>query len=241
MQNEFFLDQMTPGQETIIYHCPENPRKGRVLRFTGFYFLLLSFLSLLLLISPAVFMELQYRLGMTKITEAQQPQEKTSLFGSLLWLSDKKLTSPPDWSFSLLIPKIGVNAQVIPNVNPNNKDEYDSALKIGVAHARGTSFPDKIGTTYLFGHSSNLLWDAKLPTFYLLKDLNKNDEIVVFYNNQRYLYKVIDKSIGDAQDVPAFISQTDKKILVLQTCWPPGTAWKRLFILAEPVSESADL
>jgi sortase (surface protein transpeptidase) len=28
----------------------------------------------------------------------------------------------------------------------------------------------------------------------------------------------------------------EENLLLLQTCWPPGTSWQRLFVRASPVS-----
>jgi len=68
-----------------------------------------------------------------------------------------------------------------------------------------------------------------------LKDLRKDDEIVIFYQNVRHNYKVTKTEITSSSDVSYIVhASTGKELLILQTCWPPGTAWQRLLVFAEP-------
>ena len=152
--------------------------------------------------------------------------------------SSQRVLVPVNTSFSIVIPKIGADAKVLANVNPANEDEYLKALKLGVAHAKGTSLPDQNGTIYMFAHSTDNFWDVGRynAIFYLLKDLDIGDNAIIFYNNKRFNYTVTDKKITDPSDVSYLINskKTDNQ-LVLQTCWPPGTTWKRLLISAEEI------
>jgi len=240
---DYFIDQRIPGQEFVIYRAPTPSKKRKNLRLLGLALLGLSFVGFISVLGPLLSKELGFRLQKFPAAEIQKNEQKISVFGYLLWLDQNNLSSPVDWNFDLIIPKIGVNSRVVPNVDPNNKEEYDQVLKTAVAHAKGTSFPDSYGSTYIFGHSSTLLWDPNHTNavFYLLKNLEKGDEIIVFYSTRRYLYQVVEKVIKGEKEIPEFVSQKDKKYLVLQTCWPPGTAWKRLFVLAEPVTENLSM
>ncbi len=234
MHYAYIIDQRTPGKEAIIYSSIAS-QKPKIFRLAGMFFVSLSIISLLLLFLPIIIAEVNYRLFPPNLIANQSVQAKASSFGRLLWLEEKNLSAPLDWNFGLMIPKIGVNERVVANIDPNNKNEYDEILKTSLAHAKGTALPNAIGTTFIFGHSSNLLWEftQKKAIFYHLKDLEKDDEIIVFFERQPSLYRVTDKVIVSATEVPDFVSQTSKKLLVLQTCWPPGTSWKRLFIVAE--------
>jgi len=80
---------------------------------------------------------------------------------------------PINKEFSLIIPKIGVNAAVIPSVNPTKPGEYLEALERGIAHSSLSYFPDEDGTVYLFSHSTNYDWFVSdvNAVFYLLKNL----------------------------------------------------------------------
>lgn len=170
----------------------------------------------------------------------------------------------PNTSFSIYIPKIGARAPVIENVDPGDKRSYMEALKQGVAHAAGSVFPGMTGTTYLFAHSSDAGFSqAKYNTvFYLLRELepfvpgrvpaqskagdvplgggvireSKGDEIYIFFLDKLYKYRVTEKHIVEPNDTSWLSGATKgEERLILQTCWPPGTALKRLIIVAEPV------
>lgn len=111
------------------------------------------------------------------------------------------------------------------------------ALKTSVAHAKGSSFPGLGGTTYLFAHSANSFWEggSNNAVFYLLKDLNPGDDIVVYFGNKRYNYVMKESQVVEADQVGILTEDRgDEEELILQTCWPPGTAWKRLLVFAEP-------
>jgi len=54
----------------------------------------------------------------------------------------------------------------------------------------------------------------------------------IFYKGQRFVYKVIDKKIVDPNQVEYLTRKSKKEFLTLQTCWPPGTTFKRLLVFA---------
>ena len=62
--------------------------------------------------------------------------------------------------------------------------------------------------------------------------LEKNDEVDIFYQGQRYVYRVIGREIVDPSQVQYLTRKTNREFLTLQTCWPPGTTLKRLLIFA---------
>ncbi|KKR56069.1 MAG: hypothetical protein UT95_C0055G0005 [Candidatus Curtissbacteria bacterium GW2011_GWB1_40_28] len=76
---------------------------------------------------------------------------------------------------------------------------------------------------------------------YLLKDMEPGDPVVIFFAGKRYNYVVSEKKITEAADVDYFKLRTDEQILVLQTCYPPGTTWKRLLVIAKPASSQVSL
>lgn len=141
---------------------------------------------------------------------------------------------PVNRDFSLIIPKIGVNAAVIPSVNPANTKEYLDILKTGIAHA-STSFVPGEGTTYLFSHSTNYDWFAKdlNAVFYHLKNLTEGDTIVVFYKGKQFTYRLTEKRIVKPSEISYLVGVAGDKRLILQTCWPPGSTTERLLIFAE--------
>ncbi|MDO8715899.1 MAG: sortase [Dehalococcoidales bacterium] len=164
-------------------------------------------------------------------------------FGDLLGKKDEniKILVPKDPNFSIIVEKIGADATIIPNVDPSNKDIYTAALRRGVAHALGTSFPGRPGVTYLFAHSTDTIFNVPRynAVFYLLGDMKPGDRIVIFFAGKRYDYKVTETKITEPEDVSYLTMKTEEQILVLQTCYPPGTVWKRLLVIAKPAATQA--
>lgn len=146
---------------------------------------------------------------------------------------------PINRDFSLIIPKIGVNAAVIPAVNPADPGQYLEALKKGVAHASTSYFPNQKGTVYLFSHSTNYDWFVKNlnAVFYLLKNLDTNDLVIIYYKNRQYVYKITDKRVVEPTEVSYLVPHAGKPSLILQTCWPVGTTKQRLLIFADLVTD----
>jgi LPXTG-site transpeptidase (sortase) family protein len=143
--------------------------------------------------------------------------------------------------YSITIPKILAFADIAENVDPFNRDDYLKVLGDGlVAQAKDTSLPG-LGaghTTYLFAHSTaeglNMLRINSV--FYLLGELNNNDIIFIDKNGINYTYKVYKQLVVDANQIQYLkYTETDKEVLILQTCWPIGTNWKRLLVFAQRV------
>lgn len=147
---------------------------------------------------------------------------------------------PVNREFSLIIPKIGVNAIVIPAVNPTKPGEYLAALQKGIAHSSLSYFPNEDGTVFLFSHSTNYDWfvgDLN-AVFYLLKNLEEKDTIVLFYKGASYTYRITGKQIVNPTAVSYMAPLAGDRKLILQTCWPPGSTTERLLIFADLIEES---
>lgn len=142
----------------------------------------------------------------------------------------------------LIIPKINVDVPVVYGVGADEKSQM-AAMQHGVAHWPGgdqaKSVPGQAGNTVIAGHSSNDLFEASEYKFVFaqVEKLEKGDKIFAHYQGKRYTYLVtrkdIIKPVGEWQNI---ITQTDKPMLVLVTCWPLGTAQKRLLVTAEQIS-----
>jgi len=145
--------------------------------------------------------------------------------------------------YSLVVPKIGAASNVIANVDPVNENEYNDALLKGVAHAAGTYFPGQGGNVFLFSHSTDspLNVGEYNAVFYLLRKLEKGDLIIVFFADKKYEYRVSEVIATSADDVSYLNEKTNSERLVLQTCDPPGTTWRRLLVIAYPVSNNSEL
>jgi len=155
------------------------------------------------------------------------------------------LIAPLSTEFGVVIPKILANVAVSQDVNPEKAAVYQGVLRQagGVAHAAGSAYPDEDGVVYIFGHStdSNFNVNRYNAVFYLLRKLEADDLIIVYYRGKDYRYRVKYKKVVEPTDLADITDVTAPRRLVLQTCWPPGTTWKRLLIVAEPESVNEDL
>ena len=92
--------------------------------------------------------------------------------------------------------------------------------------------------TYIFAHSTQQGWSAvrKNAVFYLLGELKTGDEILVNYHGTSYTYQVYKQVVAPATAIE-YLRFTDpnEETLILQTCWPIGTDWKRLLVFAKRV------
>ncbi len=223
------------------------------IRTLGNFLVLSSLFGIIMTFGPAVKNELVYRYeraaGIEYVVEDigadtdgpfdNQPQKPTESFGDVRNRERSiRFIRPVDTDFGIVIPKIAANASIVPDVDPSDYDGYIAALAKGVAHAYGTYFPGEGGNIYLFSHSTDNFWNVGRynAIFYLLKELEVGDEINLYRWGRRYIYKTVDKRIVEPTDVSYLTEPTDSEQLTLQTCWPPGTTFKRLIVIAKPLS-----
>jgi len=214
-------------KEVVVYQAPSpqgNLKKW--LRIIGTFLISFSLLGLVFTFGPLLKSEIIFQL---------KKEARKIHFGELL--KKPPSTSPliaPDPYFSLVIPKIEARAKIFANIDASNPKEYLSVLKKGVAHAKGTVFPGMKGTIFLFAHSTDAPWNIIRynAVFYLLRELEVEDEIIVFFLGKRFNYRVVEKKIVEPH-YTEFFSQKGEEILVLQTCWPPGTTKKALLVFAK--------
>lgn len=169
-------------------------------------------------------------------TPTPLPSGKRTFFGQLTGGDKIQVLSPISAQFGLVIPKIGANAPIYPNVDAGNPDVYLPTLLKGVAHAAGTVFPGVHGNIFLFAHSTDNFWNVGRynAIFYLLKELENGDEIDVYYQGVRHVYRVVNKLIVDPSETHYLTDTLPYEQLTLQTCWPPGTTIKRMLVIARP-------
>ena len=151
-----------------------------------------------------------------------------------VWSFQRPINAP-NINFSIIIPKLNAASAIVENVDPLNQDEYLNALKKGVAHARGSAFPGSVGNVFLFAHSTDTLINVGRynAIFFLIGHLTEGDEVDIYYKGRLYKYIVYDKKVVEPTDVQYLGTLTEgEKTLTLQTCYPPGTTFKRLVILA---------
>lgn len=144
----------------------------------------------------------------------------------------------------IIIPRIGKNiplVDVLVDAHPDYEvmhETFMEELKKGVVRYPGTARPGETGNVFIFGHSSNYPWIQSQynDVFALLDQLEDGDEIIVYYYQKKYTYRVTDRSTVKPGDVQALKDRDPgKKELSLMTCWPVGTTLERLIIFAELV------
>lgn len=144
-------------------------------------------------------------------------------------------------NFDIEIPKIGAKSKIIADVSPADKKNYLKVLENNnIAHSNMSALPGngKGSMTYLFAHSTEQSVQAvrKNAVFYLLGELGENDKILINYKGQNIEYKVYMKKVISAKESEYLTySESDKEVLILQTCWPIGTNWKRLLVFAQRI------
>lgn len=175
----------------------------------------------------------------TAVPETTRAEDRRGTLARLMTGRRVEVLQPKDTNFSIIIPKVGANANIVANVNAANEEEYLDALKYGVAHTLGTAFPGEGGHIYLFAHSTDYFWNVGSynAVFYLIYKLEPGDEINLFYQGQRYVYNVIGKQEVGPEEVQYLTRKSNTEFLTLQTCWPPGTTLRRMLVFATRVSE----
>jgi LPXTG-site transpeptidase (sortase) family protein len=216
-------------KEVVVYQAPsKKPSRLKIkklLQITGNFLLATSIVGFIFTFGPLLKSELVWR---------SKRQVRQVHFGDLLKMETGGALPAPDPYFSLVIPKIDAREKILPNIDASNQKEYLSVLKKGVAHAKGTGFPGMSRSIFLFAHSTDAPWNIVRynAVFYLLRELEPGDEVVVFYLGKRFNYQVIEKKIVEPH-YTEFFNQKESELLVLQTCWPPGTTKKALLIFAK--------
>ncbi|GIW62838.1 MAG: hypothetical protein KatS3mg090_0664 [Patescibacteria group bacterium] len=230
-------------------------RRKIFIKGVGNFFIYFSLILFLRVFSRPIYYELSYywnsyfnkktevivNEGLNNIVLDNYSSNRVGQVGRLAEIfqnQEVRYLSPIDKDFSVVIPKIQANSKVIANVNPANESEYRLKLQEGVAHALGTYFPGEGKKIFLFAHSTDFIWNVGTynAVFYLLYKLETDDLVYLMYKNKLYKYKVYDKKIVEANEVHYLTDESDEEVLVLQTCWPPGTTWKRLLLFAKRIN-----
>lgn len=174
----------------------------------------------------------------TRLANGENPGEG-SVFSKYL-TSQPILIEPVNRDFSIVIEKIGVNAPIVADVPVSDEEAYNESLKSGIAHAAVSDYPSvEPGNVYLFAHSSLDFWKlGKFATvFNLLRKLEVGDLVHVFYEDEEYIYKVVNKEILSGWNTYPITRPVIEPTLTLQTCNPPGTTINRLVVTANLIEK----
>ncbi|MDD5147532.1 MAG: sortase [Candidatus Daviesbacteria bacterium] len=222
-------------------------------RFSGYFLFFAGLMGLTFMLGPVVQTEAGYRisriLGIKKTVpviasfeQFAQAEATESDAGGPVDFSNVSSGGnniiPVSTEYGVVIEKINANARIIPNVNPGDEEQYVQVLAQGVAEALGSTPPGVPGNLYLFSHSTDAPWNIIRynAVFYLLKELEPGDGIIIFYKNRRYDYVVFDKTIASPDDISFLTNRYNAPVVTLQTCDPPGTLLNRLIVRARLVS-----
>ena len=214
-------------------------------RFFGYLTFISGLIAFVFILGPLVSVEVKYRVDRSlgvkrtianRITSSTQGVSGPGSFANIQ--SHENEIAPISTDFGIVIEKINANAKIIPNVNAASEREYVSALTQGVAQALGSTPPGEKGNLYLFSHSTDAPWNIIRfnAIFFLLRELEIGDRVIIFYQNKRYDYIVYDKIIASPNDVSYLTNKYDAPVLTLQTCDPPGTLINRLIVRAKLVN-----
>ena len=236
-----------------IYHRLKRVRKGTIflhaplktkliyksLRLLGASLISSVLTVIIISFAPVAGEEISY--SVTKTSQAQKIIDGFDLTESVQAQETALIQSQAkelgvDSYFSVVIPKINAKSDITANVDTNDEKVYTEALSRGVAHAKGTYFPGQGKTIFLFSHSTSAPWLATRysAVFYLLNKMNKGDSVTVFFADRRYDYEVVETKIVSPSDT-SWLEAGDSERLILQTCTPPGTNFKRLLVIAKPI------
>lgn len=106
-------------------------------------------------------------------------------------------------------------------------------LEDGVIRYPGSATPWEDGNTFIFGHSSNFPWAAwdYNDVFANLDALQFRDEIIIYYNQKKYVYEVMTKKVIRPWDVKILKRDMWKSEVTLMTCFPVWTTLNRLIVI----------
>ncbi|OGJ47872.1 hypothetical protein A2344_02720 [Candidatus Peregrinibacteria bacterium RIFOXYB12_FULL_41_12] len=170
------------------------------------------------------------------IVLSKDPVAQKQEFGTLAL----EVTAPDN---RIVIPSIGKNvpivevpaSEVIGSDWTNLNDKILEGLKDGVVRYPGTARPGEEGNVFITGHSSYYLWDEGQykDVFALLSDVEVGDEVIIYYNQQKYVYTINEKKEVSPSEVDVLEQPVGEKRLTLMTCTPVGTNLKRLVLIGE--------
>ncbi|NTV55060.1 MAG: sortase [Candidatus Moranbacteria bacterium] len=145
-------------------------------------------------------------------------------------------------SVTVLVERIGVAAPMIWAGSEDQKSMLRD-LENGVIRYPGSGVPGQSGNVIIAGHSSNYAW-AKgdyNSVFRRLGELGPGDSIVLRMRQANgktfdYPYRLTEKRVTVPDD-PWIFEDSGGDEVTLSTCWPLGTAFKRLIVRGELVSD----
>jgi len=143
----------------------------------------------------------------------------------------------------IVIPKIWKNVPLVEIQNKSVSWEKElnnifmNELENGVVRYPWSVKPWKEWNTFVFGHSSNfpwIKWDYN-DVFALLDNVNFDDEVIVYYGQKKFKYKIREKKVISPWNVSVLKRDKGKSEITLMTCRPVGTTLNRLIVVGDLV------
>ncbi len=167
--------------------------------------------------------EISYGDGQPEYSAADIEEEQHKELENIALETEKTSKQPTSESMEILgrikIPKIRTDLLLIEGVS-------DQALKTGAGHMRGTAFPGELGNCAVAGHRNYTFGQI----FNRLNEVKKEDEIILEYGQQSYLYKVYSIHIVKPEDISILDQPKNSKEVTLITCHPVYRATHRLIV-----------
>jgi LPXTG-site transpeptidase (sortase) family protein len=145
----------------------------------------------------------------------------------------------------LVIDSIGVNAPIIFNV-PDDNDTIYARLEDGIVHYSTSAKPGNPGAAIMLGHSSAYPWykGDYGAVFALLSKLQPGDRFYIQYeDNRTFVYEMSGSVIfnpfvkDDNSEQLAAMEASDERSIILISCYPVGTNFRRIAVQAKQVEQ----
>jgi len=134
------------------------------------------------------------------------------------------------------IPLIDVSDRKVRNVW-ELEDIFMEELVNWIVRYPWSARPGEIWNSFIFGHSSNfpwLEWNYN-DVFALLDHVVFNDDVIIYYNQKKYTYKIREKKVVRPGDTSILRRDNWKAEVTLMTCWPVWTTLNRMIVIWELV------
>ncbi len=141
----------------------------------------------------------------------------------------------------IVIPKIGKNIPLvdIKNRTVSGQSELNnifmSELEKWVVRYPWSVKPWELWNSFIFWHSSNFPWInwEFNDIFSTLNNVVYWDEIIVYYNQKKYIYTIRQKNVISPWNISIFKWNKTKAQVMIMTCWPIWTTLNRLVLTWE--------
>ncbi len=143
----------------------------------------------------------------------------------------------------IVIPRIKKNVPLVDVPNHKNWQQLEKniqeGLRDGVVVHPISHEPGTFGNFFVTGHSSYYAWDPGRfkDVFALLHEMEVGDLVEVYWEGQKYVYKMNEKKVVSPTETSVLNQPRDNSILTLMTCTPIGTNKNRLILVGTLVEE----